>query len=590
MNDKMVAGDPLTTHKPFPETDNLADIFKAPVKFPTKFSVAFSLENHHENNSQEVHSPSNTTETLSNTSTHHDNAPITTTPMPISSEISTTIYTSTPPTESTSTLSIVTPVPISTQESTSTLTATPLPYTTSAPFAYTTTIETTILQTNYTTMITPPPNPYTPVLPQSTTYQYEQNKTNSNQIHSTTVDKTTAYLENLLRINPNPKDPYKEDDENLEGVLESDLNLKQAIESFAKIYENSSDSTPVNIPITHEGHMSDVRLLSQSASGSFNPTRNPKIEQELTNDLNKAPDLASAQKDMEAADKLLQKEQKGQPFSVPTAVVKTNEEAAKSDQLKALMQGNTQSKSNDVKPSDLVKALEKSIADSQVSYSKPKTNSQVISETAVSFSNTTTLGRTNKSDDTNFLTNLNDNTKNVLEETLQNDILKLESGKLGDDADADLLTLATTTTGSPTDPDDEPLSVADIRALLQLTKLAEKESTSKKHGLAYPRITRERALRLLRKPSIKRLVRILVRKRLSPRIVNLLKQHRMMELKQKLLSSLSKKMIDKKRNEALKKLVTIWNKKYQYLRARNNSYSSASTNEVKVNALPKFGK
>ena len=288
---------------------------------------------------------------------------------------------------------------------------------------------------------------------------------------------------------------------------------------------------------------------------------------------------------------------------IPATVVKTNENVntSNTEQLKIAMQkeevGLAQPYSNgDLKPSELADALQKSIAETQVSYSKPHNYPSGLepykspevypssnAQSAVPKIQNVSI------DEPNLLKNLDDTAKNVLEQTLQSDIDKLESGKIGEDSDNDLLALASVDapSGSNDKDDNTPLSVADIRALLQLTKLAEKESFSKKQGLPYPQqITRARALRLLRKPNIRRLVRLLVKKRLSPKIISMLKRRKMLEMRQQLLSNLHKRLIDRKRSDALKKLVSIWNKKYQYLRARNSTYS----NNIRVNPLPKFGK
>ena len=280
---------------------------------------------------------------------------------------------------------------------------------------------------------------------------------------------------------------------------------------------------------------------------------------------------------------------------IPATVVKTNENVntSNTEQLKIAMQkeeaGLVQAYSNgDLKPSELADALQKSIAETQVSYSKPPSYPSGLEpfkspEVSPPLNTQSAVPRIQNvsTDEPNLLTNLDD--------TAKSDIDKLESGKIGEDSDNDLLALASVDApGGSSDKDDNtPLSVADIRALLQLTKLAEKESFSKKQGLPYPQqITRARALRLLRKPGIRRLVRLLVKKRLSPRIIAMLKRRKMLEMRQQLLNNLHKRLIDRKRSDALKKLVSIWNKKYQYLRARNSTYS----NNIRVNPLPKFGK
>ena len=324
--------------------------------------------------------------------------------------------------------------------------------------------------------------------------------------------------------------------------------------------------------------------------GPFNPTRNPKLENERF-DFNNANTTIS---NTPTSASLPQ---------IPATVVKTNENVntSNTEQLKIAMQkeeaGLAQPYSNgDLKPSELADALQKSITETQVSYSKPPNYPtglepyKSIEVPPPSNAQSAVPKIQNVSiDEPNLLTNLDDTAKNALEQTLQSDIDKLESGKIGEDSDNDLLALASVDApGGSSDKDDNtPLSVADIRALLQLTKLAERESFSKKQGLPYPQqITRARALRLLRKPGIRRLVRLLVKKRLSPRIIAMLKRRKMLEMRQQLLNNLHKRLIDRKRSDALKKLVSIWNKKYQYLRARNSTYS----NNIRVNPLPKFGK
>ena len=244
-NDKIVAGEfiPETTITPYIDETKIPDIFKAPVLYPTQNLEAKAGEQIRNITQKEENTHAPTTST-STTAIAVSFLPISTTPTPTLS-VDTTVNETSLSLLHSSTVSFTTPTTITTSSS-----HTPNQFQSSTT-------------QNHQNMIIPPPDPT--VIHPSPVNITQPNETPQNNatypflpVNSTYQD-LKDYTKKLPIMNPDPSNPYKEDSENLEHVLDSDLNLKQAIESLNKMYENASDATPINIPVTHTGHVSDNR-------------------------------------------------------------------------------------------------------------------------------------------------------------------------------------------------------------------------------------------------------------------------------------------------------------------------------------------
>ena len=244
-NDRIVAGElrPETTITPYIDETKIPDIFKAPVLYPTQNSEAKAEEQIRNITQKEetTHTPTTSTSTTTITVSFSQAS---TTPTPTLS-VATTVNKTYLSLLHSSTISFTTPTTITTSSS-----HTPNEFQSSTT-------------QNHQNMIIPPPDP-TVIHPSPVNITQSNEPPQNNATYpflpvNSTYQDLKDYTKKLPIMNPDPSNPYKEDSENLEHVIDSDLNLKQAIESLNKIYENASDTTPINIPVTHIGHVSDNR-------------------------------------------------------------------------------------------------------------------------------------------------------------------------------------------------------------------------------------------------------------------------------------------------------------------------------------------
>lgn len=264
------------------------------------------------------------------------------------------------------------------------------------------------------------------------------------------------------------------------------------------------------------------------------------MEQELNNDLhNKAPDDTAAGKDIEAADRYLQKEEDQQNFAQSNAVVQTNgNDKERTERLKAILQ---KAKDEDEYHNDIMGLQGGS-------------------------------GNTKNNAKEGYIDSLSMKEKNNIEETLKQDMAKLKSDSFQSKPISDTPSEQPETSGATGNKlsgdlgeDKFVLSVADIRELLKLTKLAERESAAKKHGLTYPTISNSHTMQLLHKPGIQKFLTYLqknhslIRERIGT--------NKLRELKKK----------KEKYKAELAKLLSSWNSRYHQLKLAD-----------KRNPLPKF--
>ena len=257
----------------------------------------------------------------------------------------------------------------------------------------------------------------------------------------------------------------------------------------------------------------------------------PSIDKIVDDDLKqKAPEEYNALKDMENADKLLQREEQKQIYFGPTAKVKegdSDDDATR--QLKAALDKIEQKK-------------------------KEKENQKTLVDT------------------------LSTNDKGKLQKSLEDDIEKMTAHTIGKaKAEAEAKADAAFETYK-----NSGLNVQDLRELLAITKLAERQATAKKFGLARPNIiSRMRPMKVLRKKSVREFLRYLIKRHALAKAFTRLHTYKGVpsQVKPPDLSTAwhsHRAGRKKEENSSVRKLVNEWNKNYKDITKKQQS------------ALPKF--
>lgn len=192
---------------------------------------------------------------------------------------------------------------------------------------------------------------------------------------------------------------------------------------------------------------------------------------------------------------------------------------------------------------------------------------------------------------------LNSGDKGKLEQSLQDDMDKLSSNILGmvqakaPKSPVVVDALAVTVGGKAEDNSktedpsikslrDSGLNVADLRELLEITRMAEKQTASKRVGLMRPNIAHLHAAKLLQKGSVRRFLRYLIKRRELSKALNRLKAKTMQHKQVKKYSPMTyeeyHKIKEEKYENNIRKLVSQWNKSHKDVSRKQNS------------ALPKF--